>query len=393
MAARAGKFAAFSLADFYRNIVITGFNTDVEHQGVVYHVQTEDKGAETPLILSLVYNRGAILASKRSPYDDLLTGGLDEKALAARLQKQHKTICAAVSAGRFEDLKRMTAKDSAARHKESFAPPLQKPEAKPGESNAEPPVSRAASFAQEVDFNKTQSLPENASPVLPPAGSKPEALRPETRPSFFEKPLNTQKFAEKIDRAKAELNSPTFAAPPVSVTPPANAKASPTVEPKPVTGERETPSTPEPRREPDAQTEINAPEEIIVEAVEIIEDEVILPAEAVAVVADFSAVKPPEARPLKIEFLAPTALKSGERKTLSLLVCRGSQENGVAAQIMIKILGTSFRPLIFHVKTDAGGVATVHLQLPHFRAGRAALLARAIHGGEQAELRRAISHG
>jgi hypothetical protein len=92
--------------------VITGFNTDVEYQGVVYHVQTEDKGVETPLILSLVYNRGTILASKRSPYDDLISGGFDEKILAARLQKQHKTICAAVSAGRFEDLKRMAAKDS-----------------------------------------------------------------------------------------------------------------------------------------------------------------------------------------------------------------------------------------------------------------------------------------
>jgi len=48
--------------------VITGYNTDVEHDGVVYHVQTEDKGLETPFILSLVYSGGAILASKRSRY-------------------------------------------------------------------------------------------------------------------------------------------------------------------------------------------------------------------------------------------------------------------------------------------------------------------------------------
>ncbi len=45
-------------------IVITGFNTDIEHDGVVYHVQTEDKGLDSPLILSLVYSGGAILASK-----------------------------------------------------------------------------------------------------------------------------------------------------------------------------------------------------------------------------------------------------------------------------------------------------------------------------------------
>ena len=45
----------------FTDTVITGFNTDIEYQGVTYHVQTEDKGVKTPLILSLVYNRGTIL--------------------------------------------------------------------------------------------------------------------------------------------------------------------------------------------------------------------------------------------------------------------------------------------------------------------------------------------
>ncbi len=61
--------------------MITGYNTDVEHNGVVYHVQTEDKGLRTPVILSLVYTGGAILASKRSPYDDLIASGFEEKAV------------------------------------------------------------------------------------------------------------------------------------------------------------------------------------------------------------------------------------------------------------------------------------------------------------------------
>lgn len=88
--------------------MITGYNTDVEHDGVVYHVQTEDKGLDTPLILSLVYVGGAILASKRSLYHDLIAAGFDEGALADRLQRQHKLICAAIHAGRIEDLKRMS---------------------------------------------------------------------------------------------------------------------------------------------------------------------------------------------------------------------------------------------------------------------------------------------
>ena len=93
--------------------MITGYNTDVEFGGVVYHVQTEDKGLQTPNILSLVYIGGAILASKRAPYDDLIARGFDEQILVERLQRQHKLICAAVHAGRIEDLKRMGARDAA----------------------------------------------------------------------------------------------------------------------------------------------------------------------------------------------------------------------------------------------------------------------------------------
>ncbi len=89
--------------------MITGFNTDIEHEGVVYHVQTEDKGLDSPLILSLVYSGGAILASKRSPYEDLIASGFNEEALAQRVKRQHRLICAAINAGRIEDLKRMSA--------------------------------------------------------------------------------------------------------------------------------------------------------------------------------------------------------------------------------------------------------------------------------------------
>ena len=93
--------------------MITGYNTDVEHGGVTYHVQTEDKGLKTPIILSLVYSGGAILASKRSPYDDLIAAGFDQNALIDRLQRQHKLICAAINAGRIDDLKRMSDRGAA----------------------------------------------------------------------------------------------------------------------------------------------------------------------------------------------------------------------------------------------------------------------------------------
>ena len=112
--------------------MITGFNTDVEHNGVIYYVQTEDKGLQTPFILSLVYTGGAILASKRAPYNDLIASGFSNEALAERLERQHKLICAAVHAGRIEELKRLGERDTAK------LPPAPKP-VEPEPVEAAPP--------------------------------------------------------------------------------------------------------------------------------------------------------------------------------------------------------------------------------------------------------------
>src|SRR5438105_10995578 len=99
---------------YSNNKVITGYNTDVEYDGVVYHVQTEDKGIDSPVLVTLVYAGGAILASKRIPYNDLIASGFDDEALTKRLERQHKLICAAVHAGRIEDLKLMSERESQA---------------------------------------------------------------------------------------------------------------------------------------------------------------------------------------------------------------------------------------------------------------------------------------
>ena len=135
-------------------------------------------------------------------------------------------------------------------------------------------------------------------------------------------------------------------------------------------------------------------EEPVVEIVEVVEEEMILPAEAVEILTDSANAEPSDDK-LKIElFNEEKSFKGGERKTLSLIVRRGTRETGLSGvQILVKIIGSSFRPLIFHAKTDSNGAATVHLQLPHFRAGRAAILVRAISEGEETELRRIIRQG
>jgi hypothetical protein len=325
--------------------VITGFNTDIEYQGITYHVQTEDKGLDTPLILSLVYDRGTILASKRSPYDDLISEGFDEKALAERLQKQHKLICAAVSAGRIEDLKRMTMKESALKQKKLVTQKEIKPAAVELEKSIPRPeqplsetVHREISTTQFVDdaLDRLESL-KNLEPV-----SDLPSFSPEEKIEVKE-----ETEAQRLDEESSRQ----------------------------VTAE-------------------HAGDEPIIEAVQIVEEETILPADAVEIITDVANTENPLDNKLKVGLLTDTNFKGGERKTIKIMVWRATMEKGLnGAHIMVKIVGTSFRPMIFHAKTDSNGVATVHLQLPRFRAGRAAFLIKAMSEGEEAELRRIITQG
>lgn len=307
--------------------MITGFNTDINFEGVTYHVQTEDKGLATPLILSLVYDRGTILASKRSPYDDLLTGDFDEQVLTDRLQKQHKLICAAVRAGRIEDLKRMTMKDSASRQKGLVA------------------QKEVKSIIEKKETAPAELKPENIE--VPTPLILKEKLQP------VKQPLNNQ-----IAFDEQHIGSPNF-----------------------------------PTEDAVWDIPLKILDDSAVEIVEIVGEEVILPAEAVEIITDLAKSELPDNK-LRIELLDEAHFRGGERKTINLMVRRGNLDKGLSgAQILVKIIGSSFRPLIFHAKTDQSGVAVVHLQLPHFKAGRAAILVRAMSEGEETELRRVIRQG
>lgn len=82
--------------------MITGYNTDVRHVETVVHVQTEDKGRGNPFIESVVYVAGRVVATKRSSYAGLLEEGKGDPEIAALMDHQHRTIVAAIRAGRFD---------------------------------------------------------------------------------------------------------------------------------------------------------------------------------------------------------------------------------------------------------------------------------------------------
>ena len=266
--------------------MITGFNTDVEHDGTVYHVQTEDKGLDSPLILSLVYVGGAILASKRSLYHDLIAKGFDETTLAERLHRQHKLICAAIHAGRIEDLKRMNQREPV--------------EAKPA-----------------------PTLEPQASPVAHTAPNEPQSLS---------EPL---------------MHVPSEPVPAASV---------------------EAAAAPPPR-----------PELLVSGA------EPSAPMDVTRAVAAYDE--------LHLDLLEERNLRAGDFVTFRIRVSSGPVENRDAvpdADVILKVLGTAFKPLICSARTDQDGVAILFAGLPRFSNGRAAILIRASAHNCEAELRRII---
>lgn len=257
--------------------MITGYNTDVEHDGVVYHVQTEDKGLETPFILSLVYSGGAILASKRSRYEDLIASGFSDEALSERLKRQHLLICAAIHAGRVLDLKRM--------------------------AGAEPELT----------------------PVETPADKAPPGQ------------------AQGEVKAEAEAAAQQSPPPPTS---PEDAVSQPDVY-----------TIHDPRRQSPLGEQAQ------------------------------------EEEGLKISLLDEQEFRSGDSLTLRIMVSQlsGKSEKPMnGAVVSVKVLGTSFRPMIYSMKTERDGMATVSAKIPKFTSGRAAILIRALAGGSETELRRVI---
>ena len=299
--------------------MIAGFNTDIEYDGTVYHVQTEDKGAPHCMIMSLVYNKGTILASKRTTYDENGSGEDAEKELAERVSRQHKLMCAAVKAGRISELVDMTRKTAAVA----------------GKNGAQKPVPEIVTSAP-APVEPAILVP--SIPVIP-VGDMPRApisiaLVDEPPPAAVE--LETA--------APVQLDDKVFDGLPV------------------------------------------------VDAVEIIEEVEVIPEVPVAVVSELSGKPRTAHSKLGIELLGEAKFRGGERRTINLMLCRGTERKIVpGAQIIVKVWGSAFRPVIFHSKTDDNGLAKVHLQLPQFSAGRAALLIRALSDGEEVELRKLVS--
>ena len=79
-----------------------GMNTNIEYQGKVYHVQTEDGGLDRPVITTLLFKDGAVFASKRTDYKELIASPSYQETVTEMMKEQHKTIIKELVGGKID---------------------------------------------------------------------------------------------------------------------------------------------------------------------------------------------------------------------------------------------------------------------------------------------------
>lgn len=77
--------------------MVTGLNSDIEHDGKIYHVQTEDGGLRNPIILTRVFCGGIVVSSRKTSYVYLLDRedlkGVVEQLMKEQHQEMIQEIC------------------------------------------------------------------------------------------------------------------------------------------------------------------------------------------------------------------------------------------------------------------------------------------------------------
>ena len=141
-------------------MVLTGFNTDFKFNGHVYHAQTEDNGVDNPVVVTLLYLKGAILSSKKTSYSDLLDKEDFQVALMDRMKSQHRDMMKSVLTGEFEA---GTENKAAEPLKAETGPPPAAEEA------VSPPAAEVPAVAEAV-------RPVAAPPQEVPASNEPKGL-------------------------------------------------------------------------------------------------------------------------------------------------------------------------------------------------------------------------
>jgi hypothetical protein len=79
----------------------TGYNQNVLFRGEVYHVQTEDGGRANPVVTTLLFKGGSVLASKKASYSEVHLSDNQGSAVKSIMMEQHAAMLRELKAGIF----------------------------------------------------------------------------------------------------------------------------------------------------------------------------------------------------------------------------------------------------------------------------------------------------
>jgi hypothetical protein len=81
-----------------------GYNTEIEHKGETFHVQTQDQGAKAQYVESTVYKAGKVMASRRTYYTKFLNSPTLYDKINEIIDEQHEGILKDITEGIFDHL-------------------------------------------------------------------------------------------------------------------------------------------------------------------------------------------------------------------------------------------------------------------------------------------------
>jgi len=84
--------------------MLSGFNTNIRHRDVLFHVQSEDSGRSHPHIITHLYHGGTILASEKSSYAERLEEEDLTLVVKELMECQHKAVLKRLVGGDFDGL-------------------------------------------------------------------------------------------------------------------------------------------------------------------------------------------------------------------------------------------------------------------------------------------------
>jgi hypothetical protein len=118
--------------------MLIGYNTNVPYKGTMYHVQTEDSGVKSPVVITLLYIKGTILASKKTSYADIASSPDYKEKVRELMKEQHKAMIKELIAG-----KHTAGVDSPPEPINKTVPPEQTPKAEAPREDPKSQISKS----------------------------------------------------------------------------------------------------------------------------------------------------------------------------------------------------------------------------------------------------------